>query len=55
MGLDYRRDIAIDELAAVIVHDSRFGVFDHFERRLQFERNDWPSRLISSLCCRWHR
>jgi hypothetical protein len=39
VGLDHRRDIAIDELAAVIVHDSRFGVFDRFERRLQLDRH----------------
>jgi hypothetical protein len=30
MGFDDRRDIAIDELAAVIVHNPRFGVLRQF-------------------------
>ena len=39
MRLDHRRDIAIDELAAVIVHDSRFGVFGRLERPLELDRH----------------
>jgi hypothetical protein len=27
MGFDHRRDVAVDELAAVIVHDPWFGPF----------------------------
>jgi hypothetical protein len=33
--LEHGGDIAVDELAAVIVHDSRFGALHHLERRLQ--------------------
>ena len=39
MRLDHRRDIVIDELTAVIVHDPRFGVFGRLERRLQLDRH----------------
>jgi hypothetical protein len=37
--LDHRRDVTIDELAAMIVHDPRFEVFSRFERRLQLDRH----------------
>jgi hypothetical protein len=52
--IDDRGVVAVDELATVIVHDSRFGAFGCFGRRLRFDRG-WPSRLISRLWCLMQR
>lgn len=37
--LDDCRDIAFDELAAMIMHDTRLGICISLERNLQFDRH----------------
>ena len=49
--LDDRRDIAINELATVVVHHPGFGILPRFERCLDSIATDLPSRLINSLWC----
>jgi hypothetical protein len=36
---DDRRDVAIDELAAVVMYDAGFDVLGRFKRRLQLDRH----------------
>ncbi|MEO8627181.1 MAG: hypothetical protein ABI612_03655 [Betaproteobacteria bacterium] len=47
--LDERGDIAIDELAAVIVHDPGFGILTRFERRLQLNGNRFVIKTHQQL------
>ena len=47
--LDERGDIAIDELAAVIVHDPGFGILTRFERRLQLNGNRFAVKTHQQL------
>jgi hypothetical protein len=47
--LDHRRHVAIDELAPVVVHDPRPGVFTGSSAACSSVATDRPSRSISSL------